>query len=302
MKKIYALIFILLLIKVNGQIPNYYYQYFEPNAQNNLLVTVGTNTDNVWQIGAPSKTLFTAASTTPNAIVTLTSGVYPKGNVSTFSFAVAHYTTCNFCPYALQWNQKLDMEFGKDGGIVEFSNDGQTWQNALVSSSTYQFYGFMPGSVSSTSGQACFSGTDNAWRSIWLCLSAPVANVNDSIFYRFTFRSDTVQTSQEGWMIDNVFAHVTAMHPIKENSLPDRTLIYPNITNGMVNVEARIKGTANKIDNICLTDLDGKVIEDYGQNFAKTTLDLSKHPSGTYFIRVRIGKVVENHTVIYSKD
>jgi hypothetical protein len=302
MKKIFTFIVILTAIKITAQ-PNYYYQYFEPNSSNNLNVAIGTNTDNIWQIGTPTKTLFSSANSFPSAIITLTSGAYPVSNVSSFSFAVAHYTWCSFCPYALQWTQKLDMEAGKDGGIVEFSIDGQNWQNTLNNPNIYQFYGFQPANKDTINGnEYCFSGTDNSWRSIWLCLPGTVINGNDSIWYRFTFKSDANQTNQEGWVMDNFNAHYTPMHPVKQNGKPDQTTIYPNITNGIVNVEWKKKNPTNQIDNIKLTDLNGKVIEDYGANYSKVVLDLSKHPQGAYFITVTIGKEQETHTVIYAKE
>lgn len=280
-----------------------YFQYFEPNVSNNFTVAIGTNTDNVWQIGVPSKTLFSSASSTPNAIITKTAGVYPKSNVSTFSFVVQTYTWCSICPSALQWNQKLDMEAGKDGGIVEFSTNGISWNNALTQNNGWWLYGHMPANKDTINGnELCFSGTDNVWRSMWLCIQGSVANVNDSIWYRFTFKSDTIQTNQEGWVIDNFFQHISVMHPVKENSGPDIMYIYPNITNGIVNIESRKSSVVDKIDNITLTDLSGKVIEDYGPNGKKVVIDLSKHPQGTYLINLRIGKHVEYHTVIYAKE
>lgn len=300
MKKIFTLVFILSIMGAKAQ--TYYSHYFDPASSNQLPIAIGTNTDNIWQIGVPTKTLFASASTTPNAIITLTNGVYPKNNVSTFSFAVQHYT-CFYCPYALQWVQKIDMEQGKDGGIVEFSTNGQTWQNALNNPNVYQFYGYMPNNKDTINGnEYCFSGTDNAWRSMWLCITGSVAAANDSLWYRFTFKSDTNQTNQEGWVIDNFMAHPTVMHPVKENSAPDQMKIYPNITNGIVNIESRKKGAVNKIDNIILVDMNGKIIEDYGPNNNKVTIDLSKHPPGPYFITIRIGNQVESHTVIYAKD
>lgn len=303
MKKIFTLTICLLVLNLKSQIPWSYDQYFEPPNLNNLTIAIGTNTDNIWQIGVPQKTLFASASTTPHAIITLTLNTYPLSNVSSFSFAVAHQTT-NPWPYALQWNQKIDMEAGQDGGIVEFSmNSGQTWQNAHNNTNVSQFYGFQPGNKDTiNTNEYCFSGTDNLWRSIWLCIAPPTANSNDTICYRFIFKSDAAETNQEGWILDNFYAHHTVFHPVKEHSLKDNVTVYPNTTTGIVNIEAKNEKLNTKIDNIILTDINGKIIENYGTNYAKVVIDLSKHPSGTYFFTIRIGAKVESHKVIYVKE
>lgn len=304
MKKIFTSIFILLCILSKGQLSYYIHNFEGPASQNQLTLAIGTNTDNIWQVGVPQKTLFASASTTPNAIITLTAGTYPINNTSSFSLAVPiNYTYCSWCPFALQWNQKLDMEQGKDGGIVEFSTNNQTWYSAFTSTSTYQFYGFMPANVATISTtEKAFTGTDNVWRSIWLCISPQAVNTNDTIWFRFIFKSDGVETDQEGWVLDNFYAHQTFVHPVKEQSMNKSLVVYPNITNGVVNVEAKKIKPDDRIDNISLLDVNGNMIEDYGPNFSKVVLDISKHPPGTYYLKIRIGKKVESYKVIYVKE
>src|SRR5438045_3733211 len=116
MKKIILFTFILLCVSIRSQ--SYYNQYFDGanvNPNNSFIIGIGTNTNNIWQVGKPQKTLFSSASTTPNVIVTDTINYYPNNNVSTFTFIAV--PGCGLCVYALQWKQKLDMLPDSAGGI-----------------------------------------------------------------------------------------------------------------------------------------------------------------------------------------
>lgn len=301
MKKIFTLIFIVSLIVTKAQQLNFVHDF---DSQNQLDIAIGTNTNNVWQIGKPNKTLFTAANSTPNVIITDTVNKYPINNVSSFTMAIPLITvTCGWCPFALQWVQKLDMEQGKDGGLVEFSLDNQLWYNAFSTSTSYQFYGFQAANAATIStSEMAFTGVDNTWRSMWLCVHAPLTNQNDTIWVRFTLKSDGVQTNQEGWMMDNFTAHSTFAHPIKENSLTSDLTVYPTTTNGMVNIEAKKTRPDLKIDNILLLDINGKIIEDLGSTFSKVVVDMSKYPQGSYYFTVRVGQKVESYQVVYAKE
>jgi hypothetical protein len=279
------------------------FQYFEGLVSAyDLSVSISTSTNNIWQKGRPQKTLFSSASTTPNVIVTDTINYYPKNNISSF-IVVGKQMFVAGIP-KLQWKQKLNMDAKKDGGIVEFStNSGITWQNAHNNPNVYQFYGFQPANKDTiNTNEYCFSGTDNVWRDIWLCLPYSIASLNDTILYRFTFKSDTINTNKEGWMIDNFFFQNTIVHPVKEISNIDDLVVYPNVTNGIINVEMKKTSQTDMIDNIELVNEEGKIIERYGQNYTKVVLDISNHKTGLYYLKVTINKKVNKFKILYEKN
>lgn len=305
MKKITFILFLFASVLLRSQnVYNQYFDGFNTNPNNSIIVGIQTNSTNIWQIGKPQKTLFSSASSTPNVIVTDTINTYPINNVSTFTFAVNQTSPPIGFPYALQWKQKLDMDAGFDGGIVEVSvNSGNTWINAHNNPAIYQFYGFLPGNKDTINGnEYCFSGTDNVWRDIWLCLPSSFTSQNDTIMYRFTFKSDGINTNKEGWMIDNMNAHTTIIHPVKEISQIDNIVVYPNITNGIVNVEMKKKSETDVISNIQLFDNEGKLVETYGQNYTKVVLDISKHKAGMYYLNITINKKVSKFKIVYEKN
>lgn len=305
MKKLLLILFLFGSILLRSQnVYNQYFDGFNTNPNTSIIVGIQTSSTNIWQIGKPQKTLFSSASTTPNVIVTDTINTYPINNVSSFTFAVKQTSPPIGFPYALQWKQKLDMDAGFDGGIIEVSmNSGNTWINVHNNPAIYQFYGFLPANKDTINGnEYCFSGTDNVWRDIWLCLPSSFTNLNDTIMYRFTFKSDGVNTNKEGWMIDNMNAHTTIVHPVKEISQIDNIVVYPNITNGIVNVEMKKKSETDVISNIQLFDNEGRLVETYGQNYTKVVLDISKHKPGMYYLNITINKKVNKFKVIYEKN
>ncbi len=302
MKTIICILFTFVSLTIRCQTYNQFFDGFNTNPSNSIIVGIQTSSTNIWQIGAPQKTMFNSASTLPKVIITDTINTYPINNVSTFTFAVKN--TASGFPYALQWKQKLDMDAGLDGGIIEISmNSGNTWQNVHNNPNVYQFYGFLPSSKDTINGnEYCFSGTDNVWRDIWLCLPTVLTNLNDTIYYKFTFKSDGINTNKEGWMIDNMNAHNTIIHPVKEISQIDNIVVYPNITNGIVNVEMKKTANTDVIQNIELYNSEGKLVESYGQNYTKVVLDISKHKAGMYYLNVTINKKVSKFKILYEKN
>ncbi len=302
MKKILYFLLIIVPAAASAQYQDFDGAYTNPAYS--IIMGISTSSNNIWQIGIPQKNLFNSASSIPKVMVTDTINAYPVNNISTFTFVALNTMTYYPTPFALRWKQKLDMDAGKDGGIVELSvNGGNTWQNAHNNPSVYQFYGFLPGNKDTiNTNEYCFSGTDNNWRDVWLCLSNAYANQNDSILFRFTFKSDSINTNKEGWMLDNFLASRTIVHPVKENSQIDNLVVYPNITDGIVNVEMKKKSDTDAIHNIELYDNEGKLVESYGRNYTKVVLDISKHKEGIYYLHVTINKKISKFKLIYEKN
>lgn len=306
MKKLYILITLWLCSQsIKSQIGTYY-QYFDganTTPSTSILVTIPSSSTNVWQIGKPQKPLFSSASTTPNVIVTDTVNYYPSSNTSTFTFYVRNTMMGPMSIMALRWKQKLDMDQGLDGGIVEYStNSGVTWVNSLNNPSVYNYYGWLPANKDTLpSGEFCFSGTDNVWRDIWLCVGPGVTSINDTIYFRYTFKSDAVNTNKEGWMIDNFLAYYTYAHPVKQLSQAEYMNVYPNITEGILNVEGKKYNEDDAILKMELLDVEGKVLESYGHNKLKVVLDISKYPAGMYHLNVTTNVKSTSHTILLEK-
>lgn len=277
-------------------------QSFDGPQPNSFSVTLVPSANNVWQIGKPQKTLFNAAKSAPRVIVTDTINSYPANNVSSFTFGVPTYTNVNSYFYALRWVQKLDLDTGLDGGIVELSSDQVNWQNAHNNPNVYQFYGFKPANKDTLpSGEFAFSGRDTTWRDIWLCVKSTIGNQNDTLYFRFSLKSDGIQNNKEGWMIDNFMYSTTVLHPVKEISQIDQVVVYPNITTGIVNVEMKKLKDTDMIDDLELIDESGRVVERYGKNYTKVVLDISNHKPGLYYLKVTTHSKTQSFKILYEK-
>lgn len=293
MKKIYFTLVVTLctLHHMNAQ---YYQQYFDgedTSVFNSILIELDTSVLNIWQIGKPQKTIFNSASTVPNALITDTINTYPLDDTSRF-IAKVLLDFGNFGIFALQWKQKLDMDEHLDGGIIEYSVDsGSTWINVFNNPYVYNFYGFDTTNLDTlANGVYAFSGQDTAWKNIWLCFNLSWLQqygFSDTVLFRFTFLSDSLDNSREGWMIDNMLAHVTYPHTIQEVKLDNYINVYPNPANKIVNIETEKINGFHIIELMELIDQEGRVVDRWEKIPTKFWFETKKYSSGTYFLKIR---------------
>ncbi|MGL5889678.1 MAG: hypothetical protein ACRC3B_07330, partial [Bacteroidia bacterium] len=237
MKKNVLLCFLLVLsITANAQLV--YTQYFDGNDTQPLIYSVDSS--GVWQVGAPQKTIFNAAASIPNVLVTDTvnacavnadaSAEFPLGQLAPFGIM------------AMQWKQKLDLDSAVDHAYVEYTIDnGVTWVNCFNNPYVYNFYGYDSTNVDTMlNGEIAFSGRDTAWRDIWLCFDASYfIAYSQSFKTRFRIVTDSVSNGREGWMIDNVTNHLTIFHTAGLDPQPEYRRVYPSPTTGMVVLETQ---------------------------------------------------------------
>ncbi|MCW3071833.1 MAG: hypothetical protein JWO44_1723 [Bacteroidetes bacterium] len=268
-----------------------YTQYFDgadSSYYNSLFVHIDPTAGNIWQVGKPQKIVFDSAGTAPNAIVTDTINNYPVNNTSTFYFNVVPFMTHGIL--GIQWQQKLDMDKKTDGGIVEFSIDyGATWQNAFNNPHVYNFFGYDPQNQDTLStGEYAFSGTDSTWRDVWLCYDMSwMSTVVDSIKVRFTFKSDSVNNNREGWMIDNMNAHVTIIHPVKEVGSADYFNIYPNPAKNIINIQLKDTHEYHIIEHMELYNSAGKLMQEWKNIPVRYWFSTENFPSGVYYLKIK---------------
>ena len=283
----------------------YYMQYFDGADTNGnaIQIIIDTANDNIWQIGKPQKQIFDSAATWPNSLITDTLNSYPTNNVSKFSYYVNTNSFFNGGIIAIQWKQKLDMDLGQDGGMIEFSLDsGQTWQNAFDNPNVYNFYGFDSINVDTLpNGELGFTGTDSTWKDIWLCFGVSWMSNYPNMLVRHTLVSDSVENSMEGWVIDNLMVHITIVHTVEEVEKKDYLTVGPNPTNGRVEIQTQKVEGYHVIENIELVNIEGKVIQQWGVSPTKFFVDIQNHPNGVYFLRVKTNIKSETFKIVLEK-
>lgn len=272
-----------------------YSQYFEGTS--NITINLDTTSGNTWQIGRPQKTIFDSAHTTPNVLVTDTVNTYPPNNTSIFTFGMNLNTWTQWGITAVRWMQKLDMADSIHGGTVEFSLDtGATWRNVFTDTMVYNFYGFKNSNKDTLpDGKLGFTGRDTTWSDIWLCYRYNSYQQSDSIIFKFTMKSDSTDNNNEGWMIDNLLVQETIFHTVS-NTDPNQTfIVYPTLTDGIVKIES--DKDAGDIDNIVVTDMNGKAVLRKEVHGSTTTIDISAMPAGNYLVGVHTQKKIEMYRI-----
>ncbi len=291
LKSIFAIVFVFSFSNSFAQWS--YDQYFDGAdslfISNSLRVEIDPTPSNIWQVGKPQKVIFDSAASLPNAIVTDTINYYPNNNISTFKSAV------NVLGYThgilgIQWKQKLDMDEYRDGGMVEFSVDhGATWASAFNNPNVYNFFGFpTPDFDTLLTGEYAFSGTDSLWRDVWLCFDMTWLSFStDTILVRHTFISDSINNNKEGWMIDNMNAHITMLHPVKENASAEYFNVYPNPAKNIVNIELQRLNEYHIIEKMQLINSEGKLMQEWKNIPTRYWIDVSKYANGMYFLKIK---------------
>lgn len=196
--------------------------------------------------------------------------------------------------------QKLDMDFKKDGGYVEYSVDtGTTWINVLRDTNAYNFYGYDTTNLDTlANGTVAFTGTDTVWRDVWVCYQMRFFNNADSVIFRFTFESDMVDSAKDGWMIDNMLLQETFFHTVSTTDPEKEFMVYPTITTGVIKID--IDGADGQIENIVVVDQQGRVMKRFNERSEKMTIDIGGLPPGNYYINVHSAEKIEVHKVLLS--
>lgn len=280
-------------VVVNAQSYSQYFDGADTTAWNSLTIEMEDDTSNIWQVGPPQKVLFNAPATAPNVMITDTVNYYTASDTSAFWFEVPDEWQ-SFGILALQWKQKLDMDADLNGdyGKLEFSVDGgNSWENAFLSPYVYDIYGFNSENLIQTnSGEPAFSGLDTNWRDIWLCYDLSwLIGQEDLLRVKFTFVSDSVTAEHphEGWMIDNLIAHITFLHTVEEGERENYFNIYPNPADGRINIDIKKVQDFHIIEYLSLTDRSGRLIKEWHDLPTKFFIDTSDISAGMYTLNIR---------------
>ncbi len=254
-----------------------------------------THLNNVWQIGEPQKTIFSQAYSLPNALITDTLNFYPINDTSIITIKVPVFSH-DWGAHTISFYYKLNTDSLNDYGMLEVSADGgNTYINVLTEWSNYGFW--WNGNIVEN-----YTGNTNGWESFSICISGilnyyPSA---DTILYKFSFISDSIQTNKDGWMIDDlVVQDVTENINVYQQN--NHNICLPNPTTGKITLraegikKAEVMNMQGRIVLSQKTNLSADRHEDKNQKYE---FDLSNQTKGIYIIKITtdkgiaVGKVV----------
>jgi hypothetical protein len=256
-------------------------------------IKIDTNQlNNIWQTGVVNKSYFKSGLDGPRALVTDTVHPYPVNNLSSFIFSVINCKGgANYSGMVVAFYFSINSDSLRDGGTVEVShNNGLNWINIILDTNdSPKLSGFY--SVNDTIkslGKPGFSGT---YRNSYVQIEY---NANrllkvDTITFKFTFGSDSIQTNKDGWMIGEI-SSTGIFEGIDEKFVNDLISIFPNPAIDKITIETSgvVKESYLEIVNI-----EGQKLMTSQITQSQTQIDISSLPSGVYFVRLTNDKTVE---------
>lgn len=241
---------------------------------------------NSWQVGKPTKPIFSQAFSVPNALVTDTSLYYPVNDTSIFQMRLES----RYFGMVVEFDHMYNTDSLLDGGFVEVSYDrGKSWVNVTkdIEINGGLYFGsenlYEPNeNVFNKLG--AFTGNSNGWvhtkiQWVWVL---PVRGLSDSFDLRFVFVSDSIHHDKEGWMIDNIgINYVDIGGAVKEQEHLKYPL-YPNPTSTNI-----ISTHLSNIKKIELYGQDGKFVNtlSFEENGNRTDIDISLISQGNYCLK-----------------
>jgi len=268
-----------------------------------FLIVDTSQSNNLWQLGTPNKTVFNYGYWGPKAFVTDTLNPYPINNTSSFQFSMINcswMTSGNCGGYMELWITiitKINSDSKKDGGTIEVSHNNSPWVNLINDSLAY-----ITGDIYSSNdtihsmGKPGYSGNSDNWNQIDINYQPEMAQPFDTITLRFTFTSDSIQTNKDGWMIGliQMGGNFEGIEEIQNDNLIS---IYPIPASEEIVIQQKIKSEKSSIK---IYDLTGRLILEKS-NFTEHKIDVQHLNNGIYMLKYSdtknfsIKKIVVQH-------
>lgn len=287
-KKLQALLLLLILLNVShisiAQIDPYLgiiavdsTDFSTPNPY------VHVNQNGLWQNGFSQKS-FLQPNNPHKVLITDTLQNYSVNVEESFEIHWPVYPNSIF-NFILSFDHSMDSDSSLDGGRIEVSYDyGQSWtdiyEDALtnVAFNTDNFYA---PSDTLFDGRAGFSGHFTQRHSVlqWVWILPLKSFPTDTMYYRFLFKSDSLENNKEGWMLENIhFAYADMPSGL---SMTDASFVFECSPNPVEN-ELHISTELNEF-TLAIYDINGYLLHQ-GKN--EKTLNLSGFSNSVFFVEL----------------
>ncbi|MEN8157265.1 MAG: T9SS type A sorting domain-containing protein [Bacteroidota bacterium] len=245
-----------------------------------VFIDTVSNPDNSWQVGSPKKDHLSSARSLPNVIITDTINYYPVNDSSAFTFwHIADLGLTSPHTAYLSGYYKVDSDSIYDFGKIEYSPDnGNQWTNLLNDSNEQPPTWSTPIPV--------LSGASD-----WTYFGVAVAEMGfdidqgDTVLFRFTFISDSIQNNRDGLMFDDLW-FADFIEGISHNDANDfNSKVFPNPGTQRITIEF----DNNLLQVVILDILDGtgkRVFRKGDLKQSNIDIDISAYSPGIYFYRI----------------
>lgn len=260
--------------------------YWDVNFESNtwlscLTIDTLNNPNNLWQVGPPQNTVINIAQSLPYCIITDTLYNYPVSDTSAFTITVtagsgyiAHHTADITGWY---W---VNSDSLNDYGIIEYSPDqGNTWLE--ITSSSYDTLWNFPKPI--------LTGNSGGWLPFYANLagfgSTYSINYGDTIYFRFSFISDSTPDSLNGLAFDGIYLYDFAeglgeLRPSEFNSK-----VIPNPIHEKLKIE--IDAEEKVKYRLIIYDSVGRIVVNQFNLLGNSiTFDCSSFSKGNYYYQL----------------
>ena len=268
------------------------WMFYDQDFDDTLRFNLSIDTAGSWQIGAPQKTVFTAAMSSPNVIVTDTLLPYPPNDTVRFTITnLAQYGWLFPHTAMLAGYSWIDAGAG-DFGTLEISFDqGNAWVDLLNDPvvASYLIGAVSPPTLTGSSSGWQYFGMNLANLHYYAIYELGITILeNDSIQYRFSFISDGVDDPHDGLMYDDLHFedYVEAMPEYQASTF--HSLIAPNPVADQLNVVYETVGVNAPI--LIVRDARGaRCLESGPLASHRASVDVSALVPGLYSYELRSG-------------
>lgn len=274
MKTIIVALSLLLLMSAKLFSQNVWWEITFDDANNLNRVSIDTSIqNNIWQVGVPQKMLFNSSFSFPKALMTDTLNSYPTNSVCSFYIGAGYYSW-QTGPY-FTFYYKIDCDSINDFGILEYSTD-----NSISFSNIRPYLSVLDSNsnlINIDNDTIVFTGRSRGWYFATCALPLNLPHSSDSLIFKFTFHSDSIQNNHEGWMIDNVDYQISTSIEDKMS----RIEMFPNPTNQSLTII-----TQDIVKKIVIENVAGKIVKEIIKTNPPIFLNIEDLPSGIYFVKL----------------
>jgi hypothetical protein len=249
------------------------------------------DTTGLWQYGASGKPFF---NDTDPMYGWITDSVNSYGIGGNSHFVVAAPNSYDMISW-LSFEHKYDMESPNDRGHVQFSCDRENWYSfSATGNNPPAPPEFIFTDNYGVDGSDYFTATTNEWQTTSMAITWSIPLVHqpeqralgcesfnlDTVYYRFVFERDTVESNQNGWMIRKLTVghyNISGMSSIVDQPLQ----IFPNPTTFTLRIQlpdGNLRATQTR-----LYDMNGRLVLQQPYN---PVVDVSALDTGSYILVV----------------
>ena len=268
---------------------NYTLTFDDSVGLQHLWIDTISNPVNIWQVGHPQKNLFGEAYSFPNAIVTDTVKPYPPNDSSVF--VIKNVIGGVISNLTLTGKYYSNTDSLHDYGKIEFSLDnGSTWTDLLNDSTLIDtingeiIHGFLN---YLNIEKPVLTGSSNGWANfgidIWF--QGDLYGIyRDTVLYRFTFVSDSIQTNKDGLMFDDLGFYGLVEGIEEKGFAPIGSYCFPNPARDRLTI--RFENKTRTTFELKVFDISGQVIKELNTNSNQVVLPVQNFESGLYFYKL----------------